>query len=154
MTEKQIAKKLFDKWLRSDVSAHNINFFRFESDVLALKKSGYMTEYEIKLTLSDFRADFKKKCRGLSRHEFLEKGFGANRFYYVVPDELIEKIHPMIPEWCGIISLWHHNDDNKLVIHIQKSAKLLHKNTFDDKARMKILTAMYWKAWYQSWKAL
>ena len=96
MTEHSIAKRLFNKWLSSDTVAHNVKFFDFESDVLALKPSGYLIEYEIKLTVSDFRADFKKR-RGsksrydhrekVTRHNYLLKGHGANRFYYVMPRE-------------------------------------------------------------------
>ena len=38
----------------------------YEADILTITKSGYAHEYEIKLTLSDFRADLKKRHKHAS----------------------------------------------------------------------------------------
>lgn len=42
-----------------------------ESDFLLKTKSGYWYEAEIKISFSDFKADFKKK----EKHQILENGF-------------------------------------------------------------------------------
>lgn len=158
MTEHAVAQKIFYKWHRSDIAAHNINLFDFESDVLVLKPSGYLIEYEIKLSVSDFRADFRKKRKvhrhqrnspTYTRHEFILSGKGANRFYYALPDDIYKKVKDEIPPWAGILTFHPREVDGKkyVIIGHQRNAKLLHKKTFGNEAKSKILTAMYWKAW-------
>ena len=158
MNEHDVAQRIFYKWLKSDVSAHNIKLFDFESDVLALKPSGYLIEYEIKLSVSDFRADFKKKKKidrrlikspMQTRHEFLLSGKGANRFYYVLPDEVYQKVKDELPKWAGLITFRQYQNDDRISIGHQRNAEILHKNTFGEKIKIKILTAMYWKAWHK-----
>lgn len=82
----------------------------WECDVaVVLKGSGFWHEYEIKLSLSDFRAD-KKKGNG-GKHEALSSCSpplrGPNRFWYVVPAELAEAIGAELPAWAGLAVLRH-----------------------------------------------
>lgn len=157
MTEKRIAHALFNKWLRSDVVAHNINKFAFESDVLAFKASGNIIEYEIKLSVSDFRADFKKrrkagyliKDKGFTRHEFLKTGKGANKFYYVLPCDIYNKVAEEIPEWAGVITVYTgiHSHGEFLGLAIERMPKQLHNRKFSAAEKEYIIKAMYWKAW-------
>ncbi len=48
----------------------NVYFFNWESDVLVYRKSGYTLEFEIKVSRSDFKADFKKS----QKHHALRTG--------------------------------------------------------------------------------
>jgi len=161
MTESKIAKMIFEKWLRSDVAAHNIHHFPFESDVLALKPSGMLIEYEIKLSVSDFRADAKKSCKDrfntFSRYDFLLSGKGANKFYYVMPKDILDKVRDEIPDFAGIITVnkvgrsYKDLDTGQQVYYdiyrpcIVRKPKTLHSRKFDISEQLK--TAMYWKAW-------
>ena len=157
MTEKKIAHRLFVTWLRSDTVAHNINMFPFESDVLALKPSGNLIEYEIKISVSDFRADFKKRKKprryinekGFTRHEFLQSGKGANKFYYVMPSEIYEKVSGEVPDWAGVITAGTGVDlhGEYLGLTIKRMPKNLHSRKFYSDTKEKIMKAMYWKAW-------
>ena len=55
-----------------------------EADMLVVSKSGYLTEVEIKRTLADFCADFKKS----HRHE--SNGL-VSEFVYCIPEGMLDK---------------------------------------------------------------
>ena len=95
----------------------NLYVFDWESDYLAKTKAGYWYEVEIKISISDFKNDFKKK----DKHEILRTGgcrdwwsgsfISQNRpnyFAYCVPEHLIHKIEPLIPEYAGLFGVSEH----------------------------------------------
>jgi hypothetical protein len=133
-TEQKIIKKLYIK-IAAKIGSPNIYAFRWESDLLMITNSGYAVEYEIKLSLSDFKADFKKKgsiksydrdadwksrISYNSKSDDLLSGKGSNRFYYVCPEGLIPIEE--IPDYAGLIYVTDR------YIKIIKKAPLLHKN--------------------------
>lgn len=75
------------------------NFYHgmYEMDLFRLMPSGFVVEYEIKISRSDFFADFKKG----DKHRKLVGGAGANRFYFVVPKGLVS--YGECPQHCGLI---------------------------------------------------
>lgn len=95
----------------------NSNVLGWESDMIGVTKAGIMHEYEIKLTLADFKADMKKERhqhieRFRRGEKFYEKKYPwgtykcdvllpANYFWYVVPKELASKI--ILPEYAGLL---------------------------------------------------
>ena len=63
----------------------------YEADILAVTRSGYASEYEIKLSLSDFRADRKKREKHCSLSGEIRKivypyPWGKGREIYVTRD--------------------------------------------------------------------
>ena len=66
-----------------------------ECDMLIVTKNQYLTEVEIKISLSDLKADFKKKHR--------HKDKNIKNFYYAFPEEMKEKALKLIPKECGIL---------------------------------------------------
>ena len=68
-------------------------FKTHEADLVMLSKAGYMTEYEIKRSWSDFLADFKK-----TTNHFEDK---VMQLYYVVPECIANKCWDFIAnhEW-------------------------------------------------------
>lgn len=66
-----------------------------ECDVLALTKSGYATEYEIKVSKSDLKADMKKSHG--HDHPYIVA------LFYVVPMKLKVFALSIIPETSGLI---------------------------------------------------
>lgn len=103
-----------------DVLLPNFYFGVHECDVFRITQSDLVVEYEIKISRSDFFNDFKKG----SKHRNLEAGEGLcpNRFFFVVPENLILKEE--VPSYAGLI---YYNDGRFKII---KSGKLLHKNKF------------------------
>lgn len=99
---------------------NNLYVFNWESDYLALTKSGYWYEVEVKISRSDFKADFKKE----KKHKHLNsKGeFSCpNYYYYAVPEGLISVDE--IPDYAGLIYITKNG-----YISIQKGAPTIHKN--------------------------
>ncbi len=83
----------------------NMFVFGWESDVLILTKNGYWYEYEVKVSLQDFRNDFRHKTdkHGVLRGE--KDGLRPNYFSYVVPDTLVDRAKELLPEGYGLCSV-------------------------------------------------
>lgn len=65
-----------------------------ECDILSVSKKMFLREVEIKVSISDFKADFKKKHN---------HGGNIKQFYYAVPYYILSKIEKDIPENAGIL---------------------------------------------------
>lgn len=76
MTEKDIQKALFNNWESHKYKFTNVFFFENESDWLSFLQTGFCYEVEIKISRSDFKADFKKP-----RHEVRTKQDVGNTHY-------------------------------------------------------------------------
>ncbi len=92
----------------------------WECDVFELTRAGYFVEYEIKVSLSDFRADARKlresykwnpllqtteRAYSKTKHQQLaeRQTNGPSRFYFVTPPGLVPV--ELIPEWAGLIEV-------------------------------------------------
>ena len=71
------------------------NIVNHECYMLIVTKNRYLTEVEIKISLSDLKADFKKK------HQ--HKDENIKNFYYAFPAEMKEKALELIPKDCGVL---------------------------------------------------
>ena len=86
----------------------------WEMDLMRVTRAGYCEEWEIKLTISDFRADAKKtswRGKGVrGKHERLAAGdpAGPCRFTYVVPESLIQTVRAELPTWAGLWCALEH----------------------------------------------
>lgn len=75
---------------------------RWECDFLAITKSFYFHEFEIKLSREDYARDFRTK-----KNKHLAYKNGSPRwpipkfFYFVVPEGLVSEV----PDHCGLISV-------------------------------------------------
>jgi len=79
-----------------------------------------IVEYEIKRTKNDFLADFLKE----EKHYQTSNGYGANQFYFVVPEHLVNANE--VPEYAGLI--WCKSMGGSW---IKKKAPQLHQNKMD-----------------------
>ena len=115
--------------LRFNLPCENVKylFSDWEIDVLSMNKNNYLTEYEVKISRSDFKADAKKR-----KWQWYEKRIEtmiSNYFYYTCPEGLI--LQTEIPEFAGLI--YATNEGLKVI----KKAPLLHKKKHD---RVRTLT--------------
>jgi hypothetical protein len=116
-----------------DVVIPNYFVGRFEMDVFKLSRGGVLTEYEIKISRSDFFADFEK---GKSRYAFMGVGTkhkemetgscSANRFFYVTPKGLIKEEE--IPKYAGLLEY-----ESGYSFNCIKVAPTLHKQKYSGK---------------------
>ncbi len=128
------------------VACPNIYYYwTWECDVLALTKSDYLIEYEIKISKADFDNDIKSKSH---KHLFLKNQQNAkspNRFYYVVPVELEDKI--TIPEYAGLITVRKNMFDDYYDVRVKKKAPKLHNRKPSEKSKERIFHSCYYRAW-------
>ena len=101
-----------------------------ECDVISISKSDYIYEYEIKISRSDFKADFNK-----NKHKLMLEGIGTklvleknttdtwyltpNYFSFVVPKGLVSIDE--IPSYAGLI----YYEDSKF--EVIKKPPIIHK---------------------------
>lgn len=132
--EASLVMHLYEKQ-HSPITTHFTGYGLSECDVISISKSNYIYEHEVKISRSDFKADFKKEKHKLmterkSIKERLIKEnnqmvrdiwyLTSNYFYFVVPDGLISIEE--IPEYAGLIYV-----SENLEFNIIKKAPLIHK---------------------------
>lgn len=131
MNCKQIDRALNIRFVNAHYRVSNVYFFGGgygETDFLVVQKSGLIFDIEIKISRSDFFADFKKKIK----HDKLSKPQDGtdkpNKFYYAVPKGLVTVNE--IPEYAGLLYI----DGNH--IYEAKPAPILHKNKLEFRNRL------------------
>lgn len=95
------------------------NIVSHECDILSVTKNNYLREIEIKISVSDFKADFKKK----HNHEG-----NIRQFYYAVPYYILDDIKDLVPEHAGILVAEYN-------VNLSESWQLKkHKKSIDNKS--------------------
>lgn len=95
------------------------NIVSHECDILSVTKNNYLREVEIKISVSDFKADFKKK----HNHEG-----NIRQFYYAVPYYVLDDIKDLVPEHAGILVAEYN-------VNLSESWQLKkHKKSIDNKS--------------------
>lgn len=104
MTESQIVSDLYlyygRKGKRAKLMADCIFLYKWESDFMFLTTNGYYTEIEVKVSVGDFKADFRKT----ERHKCLSGKIACtkpNRFFYCVPFGMIDEKD--VPKYAGLM---------------------------------------------------
>lgn len=115
----------------------------YEADVLGVTLSRITAEIEVKISRSDFQADFKKKAKHLRLQKPIQNDHRCtpNRFWYACKCNLI-KLHE-IPSYAGLIYIC---DDNAVMI--VKDAPLIHKIKANDKLMIGMLKQLTEKSIY------
>lgn len=111
--------------IRKHIIVPNISwgFGMHECDLFLIKKTGVAVEVEIKISKSDFLADFKK------RHNHDDSKNRITEFYYAFPLELYDKCKDLVPENAGILVCEKHyssyrNEDVITVIIKRKPKRI------------------------------
>lgn len=150
LTKEQVTEQLLQQHLRSWKSnpnyiVENLYVFDWESDMLIKTRSGYWYEVECKISLADFKNDFKNKRQ---KHELLKTGDEKHRrpnyFYYCVPWYLSEKVLPLLPDYAGLIVLTENGRLNEV-----NRAPCLHKQKYTNE-ELKLYDKFYYP--YLNWK--
>lgn len=131
LNEKEILKILNRSFLSSPkYLMNNLFVYDWESDYLAITKSLYAYEIEVKISINDYRNDFKKKAK----HRVLYDMFNNTRrskekdcpnyFYYACPENMIEPDNT--PPYAGLIYIIKDR-----FFRVVKAAPKLHSVKFD-----------------------
>jgi hypothetical protein len=170
MNAKQIQNRLFfDFGSSSELMIPNYTPRRwFECDLFRVTKAGFSEEYEIKMSIADFRVDAKKgptkhermrmaaysaedqkrlNFEFRSKHERLAQGDqrGPVRFFFVVPEELEAKVKAELPEWAGLLVAYEWRDG----VYIRKAMKArnLHKVKVSSDLIAAAKSVFYFRYW-------
>lgn len=164
MTERGIQNALFP-WLAFErgylLSCPNYTPLGwFECDLWAVTKAGFAVEFEIKISVADFKADTKK---GPTEHELKRyeaaphrmPGFdprtkhnrlfdadprGPSRFFYVTPARLLDGIE--IPPFAGLIVM-----SDRMRPSVIRDAPKLHKTKVKDQILTHCRSVFYHRFW-------
>jgi len=98
---------------RGDILIPNYYLGAWEADLLRIRRSGMVYEYEIKTTRADYFNDFKKEYgESVNKHKQIEEGTAeCNRFYFVVPENMITKDE--VPPYAGLIYYKEYMDEGE-----------------------------------------
>jgi len=123
----------------------NIYLGSWEADILEVTKAGYTYEYEVKISKSDFKADFtkcKKKGKGSElKSDHIKCGKRTTHFYYLCPDGLLSVEE--IPEYAGLIYAKKYDNLATITFRVMKPSPKLNKTKLADKLRTKLLMSTY-----------
>lgn len=152
LTEKRVAKLLMrDRYSKHVVLPCYTPAGWWENDVFMLSDSGYWWEFEIKLTLADFRRDAEKtRTAGQwdarleeKKHALLAGGErGPTCFYYVAPIGVIPL--DQLPTWAGLIEI---KQDGKYLYEMGPAVKAPRRHTqkADPAIRAHVMETCYWR---------
>ena len=107
--EFDVQKMLANRLRNTHYCFGNVSFLHNESDFLTISENGMVTDFEIKRSKSDFLNDFKKPRHQFMLDTYIKKdckgilGRVANRFYFVIPTDLKDKIIHVLPKYAGLI---------------------------------------------------
>jgi len=146
----------------------------FECDLFRVTKAGYAEEFEIKLSVADFKADAKKgpddndrllhellpdnhwrkqKFDGRTKHERLSAGdpLGPIRFWFAMPEVVAAKVE--IPVWAGLVTFREHREHGPIMNSTWKEcatfkrAPQLHRACCRGTIKDHALGVFYWRYW-------
>lgn len=150
MTERDIQKILFENFVENRhtrkfrIAAPNIHLFpKWESDFLGLTSYGYIHEFEIKLSKSDYLADFNK----VRKHNTLRSFHRSKSETFRVPKRFYYVIHGFhlsageLPDYAGLITI------NGSVITKLRTAPDLPAIPITSKQTGKIATSLCYRYW-------
>jgi hypothetical protein len=118
----------------------------WEADISEVTKAGYLREYEIKTSRSDFLRDGKKKQwrSGRTKHQLLAEHDvrGPVQFWFVAPEGLL-KLNE-IPAWAGLIEIIKAANGNLMEVE-RITAPRLHGERASNKTMRQLQAVAYWR---------
>jgi hypothetical protein len=122
-----------------------------EMDILARKKSGFIEEFEIKVSKSDYKADYKKMVtvngEKVLKHKALKSGdCHCNRFSFLIPEGLLDISE--IPEEYGVYFVKEADYlPNGHYIWCVRKGKILHRRKITDTLKASLGVKMHYRFW-------
>ena len=144
MIQQTLAKKFFN-----DFFVCNKFYSDFEADFLRVTSAGFLYEYEIKVSLADFRNDFNKCCGNYrtekyeKKHDLLRDGtLHIKNFFFCAPAGIIPVEE--VPEEFGLIEFRREEDSQQLFMTIVQKPKSLSDHKVDRKFKLRFMEKTYW----------
>lgn len=140
VTEKTIQAVLMEWAMRSRhecVVPNTTLVLPWEADLISLTKAGLVHEYEVKISLSDFKADARKT----RKHFLLQNGRGPSYFWYATYGFDIEP--PAYAGWLRVYEKEHL--PGNYFAEVKKSAPRLHTNKLPERRMAQVLRSLSWR---------
>jgi len=165
ISEKILQKRFYERnHQRYEFLVPNIHFCDQggEMDIFCLRPSGFIDEIEIKLSVSDFKADFKKtsmiedknrvkewpKYKTILKHDALRQGFNdCNYFSFLMPIEIVEKC--VIPEHAGLYVFEKYENGHSTIRELRRPPRL-HNRKISDELKYRAAKNGATKYWYMA----
>jgi hypothetical protein len=136
--ELAVANFMYKKGAEAVIS--KTNFLYYEADILSVTKSHYLTEVELKVSKSDFMADFKKSHKHDSKL--------TKYLYYSVPTDLVELAKEKLSEDVGILEVYRPPWNSKAVrCKTVRDAKIRSNKPLTDKQVINLYRLGCYKEW-------
>jgi hypothetical protein len=153
VTERSMQTALYFSRLlgRHSLIVPNVTVLGWESDLVSVTAAGFLCEYEIKISRSDFKKDLEK-----SRHQVLTRflhapipgwlpdgrRLGANYLSYVVPAGLVSVDE--VPRYAGLITV-----ASTELTEVVRKAPRLHATKLTDYQRAWLERSLTHRFWNQ-----
>lgn len=126
---------------RFEIMSPNAYIGSFELDFVGVRRSGFVDEFEIKMSRPDFLADFRKSSDEGEKHLLLMSGkLVTNNFTFVCPTDLIKPDE--IPEQYGLIYVSPKGG----ILEVRRP-KRLHERKITAHQRERIYMKLYYRWW-------
>lgn len=158
MEAKQITEALvrhLNRTSSAEFILPNFCYGNNELDVFSLSKAGLVAEYEVKVSRSDYQADFKKEAWDLApvagtrryamgnKHALLAAGrLLPNKFWFCVPEGLVTGLE--VPAYAGLIYVSEPRP-GLYSFQVVREPKILHRNKPPEKIYRQIATKCYYR---------
>ncbi len=94
-------------------------------DVFGILPDRWMIEYEVKISVADFRRDAKKYKWDVPPSRWNRR---PRLFYYAVPPEIVDKVLPLLPKGAGLVTFGGRDTISKLPVIIFKKKPVADKS--------------------------
>jgi len=131
-------------WRRNHIFP-NVYFCGGEMDIAVVTPSNYLWEFEIKLSVSDWKADIKKSKWKDPDREWIK------RFYYVVPSGMEHKCPEFVETGTGIITV---EVGKYYTVKVVRFAVDKRVDPIPDWMLVKLLRKQYWRFWHDKFNEL
>ena len=161
ITERDLQRTITrGRWMKTTMLANFTPRDWWECDVIEITRAGYFREYEVKLTLADFRRDegtdrrvfprpYDQPPRTEKKHQqlALSDPRGPVEFWYVAPSGIIPREE--IPEWAGLIEVKDHGPEAsphwRFSASVTVPAPRLHHHKASPEIRAGLLESCYYR---------
>lgn len=149
-----LAMRCWDR--RHIMTVPNCSSIGYEADVLSVTQRLLVHEFEIKVSSSDFRADFKNKHHKhwrmgeLFKEQEANTRYAPNYFWFVAPEGLLTL--EQLPDYAGLIAV-RSEEQNTLFGKLRVAGKTLreaprlHKDKIEPVMLERVTTALKTRYW-------
>lgn len=124
-------------------------FYWGEADLIAVSKAGFLTEGEIKVSISDLRAEFKKKKYKVGTKENDTWVLDIKKHIFIVPSEIKDKALGIISSTKSGLMYVSKNEHGNFSCFTLKEPEINKKAKKMDQSRLlkicRLICFRYWK---------